>query len=187
MEVPREIEDNLYPNEQIMFSLKKKFGLQIKPAFLIITDRRVIVLDQKILGRYEMTDVPYEKLEFVRFKRGKVGSEFLIKSEDLTPMKLTWLEKDEALSALNAIRDALNAIAVEPVSIKRKKGIWWEEWEIIKPAELITRATPIVKPVSHDMKEDKFEQLKKLKELYDMGIISQEEYEEKRKKILEQI
>jgi TPP-dependent pyruvate/acetoin dehydrogenase alpha subunit len=36
-------------------------------------------------------------------------------------------------------------------------------------------------------KEDPMEKLKKLKELLDMGVISQEEYEEKRKKLLEEI
>ncbi|WP_306298119.1 SHOCT domain-containing protein [Thermococcus litoralis] len=35
--------------------------------------------------------------------------------------------------------------------------------------------------------EDPLEKLKKLKELYDMGVLSQEEYEEKRKKLLDQI
>lgn len=183
-EIPEEIRDNLYPNEQIKFSLKKKLGLQIKPAYFIVTDRRVIMLDQKILGRYEMKDVPYEKLEYVKFKRGKIGSEFLVKSEDIEPIKLTWLEKEEALEALNAIKNSLNAIAAEPVSIKRKKGIWWEEWEIVKPAELITKAAPTTKveTVAKGEKEDTFEKLKKLKELHDMGIISDEEYEEKRKK-----
>lgn len=35
--------------------------------------------------------------------------------------------------------------------------------------------------------EDTAEKLKRLKELYDAGIINEQEYEEKRKKLLEQL
>jgi hypothetical protein len=69
-EVPKEVEENLYPGEKISYSLKKKIRLEAKPKYLIVTNRRVMYLDQKILGRYDLSDIPYEKLEQVSFHKG---------------------------------------------------------------------------------------------------------------------
>jgi len=67
-ELPDEILENLYPGEDVLYSVKKKLYTELKPKYLIVTDRRIIYLDQKILGRYDLIDIPYEKLEFVHFK-----------------------------------------------------------------------------------------------------------------------
>ena len=137
-EIPKEVEENLYPGEQISYSLKKKFRLEAKPKYLIVTDRRVMYLDQKILGRYDLSDIPYEKLEQVSFHKGPVASEFVLKSEEGRIINLTWMEREEATSALNAIQDSLNAIAVEPVSIRKKKGLLGEDLLLKKPPEMVT-------------------------------------------------
>ena len=81
-EIPKEVEDNLYPGERIAYSLKTKIRLGAKPKYLIVTDRRVMYLDQKILNRYDLIDIPYEKLEQVNFHKGPVASEFVLKSEE---------------------------------------------------------------------------------------------------------
>ena len=189
IEVPSEVSENLYPGERVLFCVKKKVMTELKPKFLIVTDRRAIYLDQKILGRYEIADVPYEKMEMVYFKKGKIGAEFYIQNEEGMSIKLNWLEKSEAMSAMEAIRDALNAIAVEPISIQKKKGLFGEEWKITKPKEVVTKTLPMTKVVEKttSQKEDPIEKLKKLKELYEAGIISKEEFEEKKSKLLDQI
>lgn len=186
--LPKGIIENLYPNEEVLYAIKKKFSLEAKPKWLVITDRRILYVDEKLLGRYELTAVPYEKLELVYVKVGKMYSEFLIKKEDGSEIKLTKMDKDEARKAIEAIRDALNEIAVEPVSIERKKHLMSEEWAIHKPKEAVSRSIRM-EPMKFREKreEDPLEKLKKLKELYDMGVITQEEYEEKRKKLLEKI
>ncbi len=188
-EIPEELSENLYPGETVLYSVKKKLYTEMKPKFLIVTDRRVIYLDQKILRRYDLVDIPYEKLEFVHFKRGKIGAKFLIRSEEGKEITLTWMEKDEAEKAIGAIRDALNAIAVEPVSIQKKKGLLGVELQLSKPKEVITRALPMTQVVERTsvQKEDPIEKLKKLKELYEAGVISREEFEEKKRKLLDQI
>lgn len=188
-EIPKEITENLYPGEKVLYSVKKKLYTEMKPKFLVVTDRRVIYLDQKILGRYDLVDVPYEKLEFVHFKKGKIGAKFTIRSEEGTELTLTWMERGEAEKAMEAIRDALNAIAVEPVSIQKKKGLLGVELTLSKPKEVVTRALPMTQVVERAplQKEDPIEKLKKLKELYEAGVISKEEFEEKKRKLLDQI
>ncbi|MCW3138013.1 MAG: PH domain-containing protein [Methanophagales archaeon] len=182
--------ENLYPGEQISYSLKKKIRLEAKPKYLVVTDRRVIYLDQKILGRYDLKDIPYEKLEQVSFHKGPVASEFVLKTEEGGIINLTWMEREEATSALNAIRDSLNAIAVEPVSIQTKKGLLGVDLLLTKPPELVSRTLPLTRVIEGrkaKTEEEPAEKLKKLKELFDAGIINEQEYEEKRKKLLEQL
>ena len=189
-EIPKEVEENLYPGEQISYSLKKKIRLEAKPKYLIVTDRRVMYLDQKILGRYDLSDIPYEKLEQVSFHKGPVASEFVLKSEEGRIINLTWMEREEAKSALDAIQDSLNAIAVEPVSIQKKKGLLGEDLLLKKPPELVSRTIPMTRVIEEKKakaEEGPADKLKKLKELYDAGVITEQEYEEKRKKLLEQL
>ena len=72
-------------------------------------------------------------------------------------------------------------MAVEPVSIEKRKKLIGEEWFIRKPMEVISRAviTPRGEP-----EEDVVEKLRKLKTLLDEGLITKEKYEEKRKELL---
>lgn len=152
--IPKEITESLYPGEKVLYSVekkKKKLYTEMKPKFLAVTDRRVIYLDQKILGRYDLIDVPYEKLEFVHFRKGKIGAKFEIKSEEGEKITLKWVKKEEAEKAIEAIRDTLNSIAVEPVSIQKKKGLLGIELFLSKPRKLA--------------------KLKKLKDVYEAGAI----------------
>ena len=188
-ELPKSVIRHLEPDEEVLFAIKKKISLE-KPKWLLVTDRRIIYLDEKVLGRYDLKAIPYQKLEQVTVKLGVMSSEFIIEGEENITLKLGWMNKKEARKAISAIKDALNAIAVEPVSIDVKKKLTNETWVLKKPKEFVTRTAPAGTLINHPStkkEEDPLEQLKKLKELYDMGVISPEEYEEKRKKLLEQI
>ena len=189
--LPKSVMRHLEPSEKVLFAIKKKISLE-KPKWLLVTDRRVIYLDEKVLGRYDLKAIPYQKLEQVTVKLGIMSSEFLIEGEENIKLKLGWMNKEEARKAINAIKDALNTIAVEPVSIDVQKKLTSETWVLKKPKELITRTAPSgdfvnSTPPTAKTEEDPLEKLKKLKELYDMGIITQEEYEEKREKLLKEI
>lgn len=185
--LPKGVLRHLEPNEQVLFRIRKKMSLE-KPKWLIVTDSRIIYLDEKVFGRYDLKAIPYQKLEQVTVRLGIMSSEFIIEGEENITLKLGWMNKEEARKAINAIKDALNAIAIEPVSIEVNKGMTSETWILKKPKEFITRTMPAYQSAPRREEEsDPMEQLKKLKELYDMGIINQEEYEEKRKKLLEKI
>lgn len=186
-ELPKGIRENLSPGEEVLYAIRKKFSLEAKPKWLVVTDRRILYVDEKIFGRYELVAIPYEKLEQVYVKVGKMYAEFSILKEDGEEIKLERMDKSEAREAIESIRDALNEIAVEPVSIERKKHLMSEEWTVHKPREIVSRSMRLEPRQRAPEKEDPLEKLKKLKELYDMGVITPEEYEEKRKKLLEKI
>ncbi len=189
MKLPKAVVKQLEPGEEVLHTVKKKVSLE-KPKWVVVTDRRIIYVDEKILGRYEIKAIPYQKLKEVEVKLGILSSEFVIKGEENIVLKLGWMNKEQARETINAIKNALNAIAVEPVTIEINKGLTSEEWHLKKPEELVTRFAPAGKTIEHPpakVEEDALEKLKKLKELYDMGAITEEEYEEKRKKLLEKI
>ena len=184
--LPRTADKVLEPEENVLYTVRKKVSLE-KPKWLLVTDRRIIYLDEKILGRYDVEAIPYQKLERITVKLGVMSSEFTVKAEDEFRLKLGWMNKEEARKTINAIKDALNAIAVEPVGVEVKKGLTSEEWVLKKPKEFVTRTAPVPVGKTREEKEYPMESLKKLKELYDMGVINQKEYEEKRTKLLEMI
>jgi len=65
-----------------------------------------------------------------------------------------------------------------------------EEWGLSKPPEKITRSAPVqnVAPVQpQPVRDDPIEQLKKLGELRAAGIITDEEFEQKKKELMGQI
>ena len=77
-----------------------------------------------------MIDVPYEKLESVYCKKGKICTIFLIRSREGEEICLNWMKKDDSERILKAISDGINATAVEPVSIQKKRGLLWIEMQI---------------------------------------------------------
>ena len=184
IELPEELKGFLAPGERVLCALKQRMIALEKPKYIIVTDKRVIYLDRKLLGRYEVIDFPYRRLKDVWFRFGKLGSKFILEREDGRVVELEWLKKDGALEVLNAIRKALQAVAVEPVSIEKRKKLIGEEWFIRKPKEVISRA---VITSRGEPEEDVVEKLRKLKTLLDEGLITKEEYEEKRKELLSKL
>ncbi|RLG16889.1 hypothetical protein DRN63_03665 [Nanoarchaeota archaeon] len=183
-EVPEEVKGILAPGENVLCALKQRMIALEKPKYIIVTDKRVIYLDRKLLGRYEIIDFPYKRLKEVWFRFGKFGSKFILKREDGRMVELEWLKKDGALEVLDAIRKAIQAVAVEPISIEKHKKLIGEEWFIRKPMEVVSRAV-----ITHqgEPEEDIAVKLRKLKALLDEGLITKEEYEEKRKELLSKL
>lgn len=187
-EIPKDVTDNLYPGEDVIYCIKKKIALELKPRYLVISDRRVIFYDQKIAGRYNFYDIPYSKLERVYFNQGVIASKFTLRGEDKLKISLSWLDKTECKDAIITIRDAINSIAIEPVSIQKKKTLIGEKWVLKKPKEIITRTMPLAPVIGRTPPEpdtdDPVYKLRKLKEMNDMGLLSKDEYDDKRMQII---
>ncbi len=195
--LPRKLRENLEPDEQVLYYTKKNPSLE-KPKWLVVTDRRIIYFDEKILGRYDMKSIPYEKIERIDYVKGIASADFKITLEDGTIVELGWMKKKQGQEAMEAIKQAIEAIAVEPPTLDKKKGLTKEEWVLVKPKETVVRGARGIpeyaprlgkrgeRPVAK-REEDVYDMLLKLKKLRDEGIISDEEYEEKRRKLLDKI
>lgn len=186
--LPRRLVENLEPGEAVIEAVRQRFAVE-KPKWLVVTNRRIIFFDEKILGRYEMKSVPYEKLLRVYYRRGLVGSEFRLELENGETIDLSWMSKENAEKAINAIKEALERISVEPPTITKKKHLTSVEMILEKPKELVSRSVSraVIEPPAAMRTGDPLERLEKLKKLLDEGAITPEEYERLRKKILSEI
>ena len=190
MDIPEAVKKNLAADEEVLHAIRasRTLSMDLTPNTLAVTDQRVILVDHKVLGRYELMDIPYSKLETVRFEQGIAASHFTLKPEDGEPIEVTWLSKQGARKAIETIRDALDRIAVEPVSIQRtKKMLGREEWVLHKPEELVYRRAASGGKEEQASESDALARLSDLKKLLDAGAISQDEYDRKKEELLDKV
>ena len=170
-QMPKEIQENLEPGEEPK-KIVETFSIKNTPEVLVITDCRVLYLEKKLFRRYYFQAIPYMKMLSVKAKIGRIWGEFIVEGEDETVIHLEKVKKDGIISTFESMKEAINAIAVEPLSIIHKKGLIGEEWTLSKPPEMVMR----------QMKED--DPLQILKIRYARGEMTKEEYDQM-KEILE--
>jgi hypothetical protein len=178
-ELPQGIRENLVEGETISKVLKT-FSIINKPNYTLLTDRRILYFDEKHLGRYDLVDIPYSKLKSMRAERGVVtfGSIEFIGEQEEDPVLLSRIPKDEIEPFIKSLEDAINDLAVEPISIKRKRSFLGKmEWEFKKESEMLFRT-------KNDSGSSNLDPLNELKLRFVKGDISEEEYL-RMKKILE--
>jgi len=180
--LPKGIQETLVANERI-HKVLKTVSIINKPEYTVLTDRRILYFNEKILNRYDLEDIPYSKLMEMKAERGRVrfGSiEF--KSEEMKkPIKLSKVPKKDIEPFIAALEIAMNNVAVEPISIKRSKGLIGKmRWEFKKTPETLFKSRPAEadslerRPFSKG--EPEADPLKKLKLRFVNGEISEEEY-----------
>lgn len=175
MDEIRKIQSYLESGEQILLVARQSRirpgGSLTTPNIIFATDRKLVIRNPMMLGLRESIEViPYTEITAVHLKKGVFSSEVTITAPGLTTelgrfFKLTRhgvagipsIPKKKAENFVNIVRDG----------IKRAEASKEKQ-------QITTTPTPL-------------EELKKLKELLDIGAITQEEYEEKKKKILEKI
>ena len=190
MDIPKAVETNLAADERVLHVVRasKTLSIDLTPNTLAVTDQRVILVDHKVMGRYELKDIPYSKLETVHFEQGIAASHFTLKPEDGEAIDVSWLSKQEARRAIETIRDALDEIAVEPVSIQRtKRMLGREEWVLHKPQELVYRRAAAERKEEKPSDSDALARLSDLKRLRDEGAINQGEYDQKKAELLDKV
>ncbi len=158
----------------------KNARIGAKPDYFFLTDRRIIYFDEKHLGRYDLNSIPFSKLLELNAQIGPIryGS-LTIASEEGATNGLNKIPKGDVEPFVEALEKAINAIAVEPITINVKKSLMGKEWNFTKPAEMLLRSRPLapspaptqVAPVSDDP-------LKFLQMRFVKGEITKEQYEE---------
>ena len=140
-DIPAQLLDNLASGEEIKRSLKTQSLLNI-PEYTFLTNRRIIYYNQKVLGRFDLIDIPYSRLSEMKAERGRMsfGSIVFI-SEDGDKIELKKIPKKQIEDFVLALEVAINNVAVEAIRIKRIKGLLGKMvWEFKKSTEMIFRA-----------------------------------------------
>jgi hypothetical protein len=169
------IQGFLDPGEQVLLVARQSRirpgGSVTTPNIIFATDRKLIVRNPMMLGLRESVEVvPYAEITSINLKKGVFSSEIMITAPGLTTelgrfFKLT----RHGVAGIPAIPEEKARKLIDVVSEGMKRA---------KAAKAMPQVTVAPTPL---------EELKKLKELLDMGAITKEEYEEKKKKLLEKL
>jgi hypothetical protein len=172
IELPKKLLEQLESGEKVLDALKTT-TIASRPDYTVLTDRRILYFNDKHLRRFELTVIPYSKLQTMKAERGLLTfGKIILTSENGEDISLNLVKKDQIEPFIEALEEAMNSIAVEPISIKRIKNIGSNmEWEFEKPPELIFRSQKEVK--EFDKSSDPFNELKMR---YVRGEISETEY-----------
>ena len=189
LDIPEQLYENLYANEEVKRVLKTTSLLNI-PEYTFLTERRIIYFNQKIFGRFDVEDIPYSRLAVMKAERGRmIWSSLYLEGEDGAMIGLKRVPKEEMEDFVMALELAINNVAVEPIRIKRSKGLMGKmTWEFKKTAEMIFKSrapeTTVLQSKSQINDNVSADPLKELKMRLVRGEISKEEYNEL-KEILE--
>ena len=179
-DIPKKLLDNLEPGENIIDALKTT-TIASRPDYTVLTNRRIIYFNDKYLGRYDMVVIPYPKLQHMEAERGLITyGKLLMRNENEEEINLNKVQKEQLEPFIESLETAMNGVAVEPISIRRKKGIGSSmTWVFEKPAELVFRSrrddfggAPAPRAV---------DPLAELKMRYVRGEITEDEYLQKKR------
>jgi len=172
MELPEKLQEQLEPGEKVLSALKTT-TIASRPDYTVLTDRRIMYFNDKHLGRFELIVIPYSKLQTMKAERGLITfGKLLFRNENGEEISLNKVKKEQIESFVESLEKAINSIAVEPISIKRRKQLGSNMvWEFEKPAELIFRSQAAL-----EKQADVHRPLDMLKMRYVKGEITETEY-----------
>ncbi|MDQ0592140.1 hypothetical protein QFZ37_000509 [Chryseobacterium ginsenosidimutans] len=172
-------------------AVQKKPVLNLSPDCIALTNRRIIFCRPKNFGfSMDFQDYSWVDVADCHIKEGIVGSTFMMKTtRNLTNM-MDYLPKNQARKLYQYAQE----IEEQMRGVRREKDL--ETRRASAGGVTVNNATPIIthpqqfqqqqKPLLIE-NEDPFALLQKLKGLMENGIISPEEFEEKKNQILSRV
>jgi len=156
--IPKKIVEILSGDEEVIKVVKvKRTKDLVHPKNLIITTKRAVIYKPGFIGK-NYEDYPFDAIDSIDFKKGLLSSGIVIRA-GIAVGEIDGLPKDDAMEAFRIIRH------------------YWQNYKKESEKPVIVQSQQI----------DVAEQLKKLAELKEMGIITEEEFEEKRRKLLDML
>jgi PH (Pleckstrin Homology) domain-containing protein/putative oligomerization/nucleic acid binding protein len=155
----RNLLDLLYEQELVVNLARGSYDG--KQGLVVVTDRRVLFLSEGI-GRHKLEDFPYDKVTSVQSEKGMVNGGLKIFASGNAAVIEAMYPKERAPEIGDYVRSRLHK-APESVA-------------------------PVAESVPPDaVTNDPMEQIRKLGELRDAGLITPDEFEQKKRELLERI
>ncbi|GAA5092110.1 PH domain-containing protein [Chryseobacterium ginsengisoli] len=172
-------------------AVQKKPILNLSPDCIALTNRRIIFCRPKNFGfSMDFQDYSWVDVAECHIKEGIVGSTFMMKTTRNFTNMMDYLPKNQARKLYQYAQE----IEEQMRGVRREKDL--ETRRASAGGVTVNNATPIIthpqqfqqqqKPLLLE-NEDPFALLQKLKGLMENGIISPEEFEEKKNKILSRV
>lgn len=192
----KKIAEMLNPDEKVLVVARqsrfKPGGSQFSPNVIYATDRRIILRDPSMLGlKQEIIDIPYNVITNAKIEKGLLSASVIFNAPGLFNPNLTsrvpWIKRLETNEhGENGVIDAIPKKKAEDLIEVIRNGISQAK----SPTSSFPSGTPTVyhlpttnapgshTPISHA------DELKKLADLKEKGIISEEEFNKMKNKII---
>ena len=186
----KKIAEMLNPDERVLVVARqsrfKPGGSQLSPNVVYATDRRIILRDPSMLGlKQDIIDIPYNVITNAKIEKGLLSASVIFNAPGLfnpnIPGRMPWikrLETDE--HGENGVIDAIDKKKAEDLIEVIRNGIT----QIRSPSYPSTGANNVVQIPQHQGHISHADELKKLADLKDKGVISEEEFKRMKEKII---
>ncbi len=164
------------------------FGLFKKlTATIVVTESEVVFYDPKLTGA-NRTEIPFAQITGATYMLEMGVPSFSITTQSgATKLTLSGSKKDmhePTLALFNTLREKLSELAAVPISEMHNKGLMKETWSFYAPPQLAVMGAKV--PETKEAVSIP-EQIKKLADLRDAGILTQDEFEAKKKDLLSRL
>ncbi len=159
------------------------FGLKKLAATIILREDDIVFYDPKITG-LNKTEIPFAQITSATYMLEMGVPNFSVTTQSgTTKLMLSGSKKDThepALALFNILREKLSELAAVPISETHNKGFMKEIWSFYAPPQLAVMGAKTESKITESIPD----QIKKLAELRDVGILTSEEFEDKKKELL---
>jgi len=171
------IKEILEPKENVLLIAKqgrlKPGGALVTPNTIFATEKRLIIRNPTMLGlRASIESIPYDQITSVKLEGGVFTSTLVIRSPGLS--ELTRLGRRTGLLAWGRGEEG----SIDAIPKDKGKQLFY----IVREGMERARAPKVIAPSTSVSDE-----IKKLAELGDAGIITEEEFQTKKEKLLAKI
>ncbi len=173
------VQDYLTNGEEVEFICKQQKPIAIKADAVVVTNRRLIIVRPKLLGRFEFDDFLWRDLGDAHVKENLMGATFAAISIHGSHVSIDMLPKKGA-RRLYQIAQEREEQAVE---IRRNR----EMEEAAAGAAKVNINSPAPAPTAASGANDPMARLAKLKEMLTAGLISDQDFEDRKNEILKDV
>ncbi|MFC7347628.1 PH domain-containing protein [Chryseobacterium zhengzhouense] len=171
-------------------AVQKKPALNLSPDCIALTNRRIIFCRSKNFGlSMDFQDYSWVDIADCHIKEGILGATFMMRTTKNFSNMMDYLPKTQARKLYQFAQE----IEEQMRNVRREKEL--ETKRASAGGVTVNNATPIITQPQHFQQqkpslienEDPFALLQKLKSLMESGIISPEEFENKKNEILSRV
>lgn len=180
--VAQNVSEILTRDEQILYICMQNFNAGPVKKSIVATTRRLIYFEPQIFGRFNFRDYPWHDLLDAQLNQGMISSEMTVRLTQGQAETLGNLDKEQARRIYSICQQQ------EDEWREKRRLRQLEEDRARSGGVVVQSGTPAAAaPAPAPAPEDPVERLAKAKGLLDRGLISEEEYNAVKTRILENL
>ena len=176
------LEGVLTTNESVLYiGVQQKPVVNVSPDAVALTNRRVIIFRQKILGRMEMEDFLWIKLDDAKLKENILGATLTFRTTEGQFATIDHIPKAQARKLYKHSQEQ------EEFAMMQRRGM---DLELVRAGAAgihVNNVPNNAQPMTTAQADDPLAKMQKLKSLLDSGMITQSEFDAKRAAIMDAI